>query len=85
MAALFNGNPRPSPIAPFKTRPKVSTVAAFKTRPKTYTLGCVLNAALPLGLGPRFKHGLMYRSMATLIKRGYSSNLRPHFKRGLRP
>ena len=52
-------------------------VVAFKTRLKTYTLGRVLNAALPLGLGPRFKRGLMCRSMAALIKRGYSSHLRP--------
>ena len=73
MAALFNRGLRPGPIA------------AFKTRLKTYTLGLVLNAALPLGLGPCLKRGLMYRVMATLIKRGYSSNLRPHFKCRLRP
>ena len=62
MAALFKRGPRPGPIALFKTWPKVSTVVAFKTRRKTYALGRVLNVALPLGLGPRFKRGLMYRS-----------------------
>ena len=82
---LFNRDPRLGPIAAFKTQPKVSIVAAFKTRPKTYTLGHVLNVALPLRLGPRFKRGLMYRDMAALIKHGYSSNLRPRFKRSLRP
>ena len=54
-------------------------------RPKTYTLGHVENAALPLRLGLRFKRGLMYRDIAALIKRDYSSNLRLRFKRDLRP
>ena len=58
MAALFKRSLRPGPIAPFKTWPKVSTVATFKTRPKTDTLGYVLNVAISLGLGPRFKRGL---------------------------
>ena len=58
MAALFKRSPRPGPIASFKTWPKVSTVATFKTRPKTDTLGYVLNVAISLGPGPRFKRGL---------------------------
>ena len=62
MATLFKRGPRPGLIAPFKTWPKVSTVAAFRTQPKTYTLGRVLNAALPSSLGPRFKRGLMCQS-----------------------
>ena len=58
MTTLFKRGPRPGPIALFKTWPKVSTVATFKTRPKTDTLGCVLNVAISLGLGPRFKRSL---------------------------